>query len=86
LRTRPANSTRCDTGHSPNDAAHFYENFREDRPLPFLCDLRAVYAGFKRLRQLADRTECVVPGHDPQVIENFPAPSPDLAGLIARPD
>lgn len=68
------------------DAAHFYENIEADRPFPFYCDLRAVHAGFRRMRELADRPELVIPGHDPLVFARHPAPSPGLDGIVARLD
>ncbi len=69
-----------------SDATHFYENLTANRPFPYFCDLRGVYAGFRRLRQLADREELIIPGHDPRVLERHPAPRPELAGSIARLD
>jgi len=69
-----------------SDATHFYENLTANRPFPYFCDLRGVYAGFRRLRQLADREELIIPGHDPRVLERHPAPHPELAGSIARLD
>lgn len=69
-----------------SDATHFYENLTSDRPFPFFCDLRGVHAGFRRLRQLADAEDLIIPGHDPLVLQRHPAPEPRLEGIVARLD
>jgi hypothetical protein len=42
--------------------------------------------GFGRMRELADREELIIPGHDPLVLARHPAPDPSLAGIVARLD
>ena len=42
--------------------------------------------GFNTLEMLADSTDHVVPGHDPLVMQYYPAPSPDLEGKVVRLD
>ena len=37
-------------------------------------------------RALADSTEHIIPGHDPAVLERYPAPSGDLQGVVGRLD
>ncbi|MFM8681731.1 MAG: N-acyl homoserine lactonase family protein [Alphaproteobacteria bacterium] len=69
-----------------SDATHFYENMSADRPFPFFHDLRGVRDGFRRMRELADREELIIPGHDPLVLARHPAPEPSLAGIVARLD
>lgn len=69
-----------------SDATHFYENIETDRPFPYYCDLRGVYAGFRRLRELADDPALIIPGHDPLVLERHKPPRPELAGVVARLD
>jgi glyoxylase-like metal-dependent hydrolase (beta-lactamase superfamily II) len=58
----------------------------EGRPFPIVADVGRMVEGWQRLRQLADSPEHVIPGHDPQVLERYPAPSPELGGIVARVD
>ena len=67
-----------------SDASHFYENIRDDRPYSIVDHLPSMYRAFDRIRELADAEELIVPGHDPAVLERFPAAAPDLIGLAVR--
>jgi glyoxylase-like metal-dependent hydrolase (beta-lactamase superfamily II) len=69
-----------------SDAAHFYANIEEVRPFPFIYHLGDMVDGFRRLYELADSKQHVVPGHDPLVLRRYPAPSPALEGIVARLD
>jgi hypothetical protein len=42
--------------------------------------------GYRKLRALADSPAHLIPGHDPLVMERYPAPSPELKGIVARLD
>jgi glyoxylase-like metal-dependent hydrolase (beta-lactamase superfamily II) len=65
-----------------SDAAHFYANLADDRPFSLVHHLDAMYEAFDRLRDLAGGEDSrIVPGHDPLVLERYPAVSPALAGL-----
>ncbi|HEU4975053.1 MAG TPA: N-acyl homoserine lactonase family protein [Baekduia sp.] len=66
-----------------SDAAHFYENLEQDRPFPSIHSLAGMYTAFDRLHELAGRDGVVVPGHDPAVLERFPA-VPGLEGIAVR--
>jgi glyoxylase-like metal-dependent hydrolase (beta-lactamase superfamily II) len=59
-----------------SDATHFTENLEQDRPGPILHDMPGIYAGYDRMRALADSPELIVPGHDPQVMDRFPQAGP----------
>jgi len=39
--------------------------------------------GYARLRALAESPAHVIPGHDPLVLERYPAPRVDLRGIAA---
>lgn len=67
-----------------SDASHFYENLADDRPAPILHCMPGVYRAFDRVAELADGPDLVVPGHDPEVLERFPAALPGLAGRMVR--
>lgn len=42
--------------------------------------------GHKKLRRLASSGDHVIPGHDPDVMRRYPAPRPDLEGIVVRLD
>ena len=42
--------------------------------------------GYARLKQLADSIKHIVPGHDPLVMQRYPAVSKELEGIAVRLD
>jgi hypothetical protein len=42
--------------------------------------------GYDKLRAPAESPQHVIPGHDPPVMERYPAPSKDLEGIVVRLD
>ena len=69
-----------------SDSSHYYENFEADRPFSIAWEPDRVRAGFRALRALADSEQHIVPGHDPMVLDRYPAPSPELQGIAVRLD
>lgn len=69
-----------------SDASHFYANMTQFRPFPIVADLTEMADGWRRLRQLADAPQHVVPGHDPLVMRQYPSPAPELEGIAVRLD
>jgi glyoxylase-like metal-dependent hydrolase (beta-lactamase superfamily II) len=69
-----------------SDATHYYANIERGIPYPIVFNAGDVLAGYRRAYQLADSREHVIPGHDPLVLQKYPAASPDLEGWIARLD
>ncbi|MCU1361965.1 MAG: hypothetical protein JWN99_3254 [Ilumatobacteraceae bacterium] len=69
-----------------SDASHYYENMDTGRPFIVTFDVGAVLQAYRTVRQLADRPELVVPGHDPLVLQRFTPVSPDLDGIAVRLD
>jgi glyoxylase-like metal-dependent hydrolase (beta-lactamase superfamily II) len=69
-----------------SDACHLYANMETRNPFPIIFDLDAVLAGYDRLRALAPSPGHIVPGHDPAVLDRYPAVSEDLNGIAARLD
>ncbi|MFP5071985.1 N-acyl homoserine lactonase family protein [Pseudonocardia nantongensis] len=65
------------------DASHFYENVERGQPYGVVTFLPAMYDAFDTLATLASEPELVVPGHDPAVLDRFPA-VPGLEGLAVR--
>lgn len=69
-----------------SDAAHFYENMEKPSPFPIVYNVADMIDGFAKLRGLAESARHIVPGHDPLVLQRYPAPSPELEGIVARLD
>jgi hypothetical protein len=42
--------------------------------------------GFDKLRAAAPTPQHIVPGHDPEVMRRYPAPRPELEGIVVRLD
>ena len=61
-------------------------DLNETRPFPIVFDAGAMVEGYRRLRELADAPELVVPGHDPLVMRRYAAPSAELEGIAVRLD
>jgi glyoxylase-like metal-dependent hydrolase (beta-lactamase superfamily II) len=70
-----------------SDASHFYANMEQVRPFPIVFSVADMVEGYARLRELADSPAHIIPGHDPMVLERYPAPSGGaLQGIVARLD
>ena len=69
-----------------SDASHFYANMDEARPFPIVYNVADMMEGWDKLRSLADSADHVIPGHDPLVLERYPAPSRELQGIVVRLD
>jgi glyoxylase-like metal-dependent hydrolase (beta-lactamase superfamily II) len=69
-----------------SDAAHFYANMEQQRPFPIVYNVGDMVNGWRRARSLAQSDAHVVPGHDPLVMQRYPAPSKALEGLVVRLD
>ena len=69
-----------------SDVAHYYESI--DRGTPFLThvDMFQMLEGFQRLKTLVPDPTHIVPGHDPLVLQRYPAPKPELEGIVAQLD
>jgi len=68
-----------------SDASHFYANMEQARPFPIVWSVADMLDGYERMRSLA-AADCIIPGHDPLVMERYPAPEPSLQGIVARLD
>ena len=69
-----------------SDASHFYAHMEQDRAFPIVHDVEKLLAGYRTLRRLASSADHVIPGHDPLVMERYPASAEGLAGWAARLD
>jgi glyoxylase-like metal-dependent hydrolase (beta-lactamase superfamily II) len=69
-----------------SDASHFYANMEQARPFPIVWSVADMVDGYGRLRALADSPGHIIPGHDPLVMQRYPAPSRGLEGIAVRLD
>ena len=69
-----------------SDVTHFYENMASGRPFTTAFHIGEMLEGFDRLLELAPDESHIVPGHDPLVMKLYPAPSPELEGVVVRLD
>jgi glyoxylase-like metal-dependent hydrolase (beta-lactamase superfamily II) len=70
-----------------SDATHFRANLQRRNPFPIVDDVAAMFAGYDRLLALADSSDHVIPGHDPEVLRRWPLhpADPDIACLHLAP-
>jgi glyoxylase-like metal-dependent hydrolase (beta-lactamase superfamily II) len=68
------------------DAAHLYANIEQQRPYLTVYDVGAMMEGHRTLQTLASSPAHIIPGHDPLVMERYPAARPGLAGIAVRLD
>lgn len=69
-----------------SDVAHYYESIEVGTPFLTHVDMFQMLEGFKRLKTLVPDPSHIVPGHDPLVLQRYPAPKPELEGIVAQLD
>jgi glyoxylase-like metal-dependent hydrolase (beta-lactamase superfamily II) len=69
-----------------SDTSHYYENFEKGRVFPIVVDVEDTLRGYARLKQLAASPRHIVPGHDPLVLQRYPALNSQTAGFVHRLD
>ena len=69
-----------------SDVTHFYENMESGRPYVTAFHVGGMLEGFDLLRAAAPTPAHIIPGHDPLVMDRYPPPRPDLAGIAVRLD
>ncbi len=69
-----------------SDAAHFYETLETGRPFPVCVSVAESFESYDRVLAAASSRDHVIPGHDPLVMRRYPAPRPELEGIVARLD
>jgi glyoxylase-like metal-dependent hydrolase (beta-lactamase superfamily II) len=69
-----------------SDASHLYEHIYEGRVFPVTYNVGDVLEGYATIKKLADSTHHIIPGHDPQVAELYPAAAPGLEKWVMRLD
>lgn len=69
-----------------SDASHLYANMEQGRPFPIVHNVADMLEGHARLHRLAASPRHIIPGHDPLVMNRYPAPDRDLEGVTVRLD
>lgn len=69
-----------------SDASHLYLNMEKRLPFPVVYNVGQLLEGYDTVRRLADSPDHIIPGHDPLVMHRYPAPSPELEGIVVRLD
>jgi len=69
-----------------SDATHFYENIGTNRPFTTAFHIGEMLDAFRTLERLAPTPRHIVPGHDPYVMKEYPAPKGSLEGIAVRLD
>jgi glyoxylase-like metal-dependent hydrolase (beta-lactamase superfamily II) len=69
-----------------SDATHFYENLRLNKPFSTAFHIGQMLDAFRTLEKLAPTPRHIVPGHDPYVMKEYPAPKGSLEGIAVRLD
>jgi len=69
-----------------SDASHLYSHFTEGRVFPITYSVADTLEGYATLRKLAESSEHIVPGHDPEVLLRYPAAGTALDNWIVRLD
>jgi glyoxylase-like metal-dependent hydrolase (beta-lactamase superfamily II) len=89
--SRGLQAVRVETPNGPvvlaSDAAHYYETFEQGKPFPLVADMEDMLKGYGTLVKLAggDKRR-VVPGHDPLVLQRYPALITATKGIVHRLD
>ena len=68
-----------------SDAAHFYENMDSGRPFTVAYHVGEMLESFDRLCKVAPSRDHIIPGHDPLVMQRYPAVD-GFEGRVAQLD
>lgn len=69
-----------------SDASHLYAHFERGQIFPITYNVGDVLDGYATLKRLASSPRHVIPGHDPMVLQRYPAARAGLEGWVARLD
>ena len=65
-----------------SDAAHFYANWQQRRPFPIVDNIAAYLDAYDVIEGLASSPDHIIPGHDPLVIDRYPAALPGIHDIV----
>ena len=69
-----------------SDTCHLYSHIDEGRVFPITYSVGDTLEGYRTLQKLASSRQHIVPGHDPEVLNLYPAAKAGLEGWVARLD
>jgi glyoxylase-like metal-dependent hydrolase (beta-lactamase superfamily II) len=69
-----------------SDCTHLFEHIQQGRVFPVAYNIGDVLEGYQTIKRLAASADHIIPGHDPAVLERYPAASAALKGIVARVD
>jgi glyoxylase-like metal-dependent hydrolase (beta-lactamase superfamily II) len=69
-----------------SDSTHLYAHLDEKKVFPITFSAEDAIKGYAKLEALASSRNHIVPGHDPKVLERYPAASDALKGWVVRLD
>jgi hypothetical protein len=58
----------------------------EGRAYPIMHSHQDTLEGYATMRKLASAPNAIIPGHDPMVLQRYPAAKPGLEGIAVRLD
>lgn len=67
-----------------SDVIHYYEELERTIPFAVAFDIGQMLEAHDAMLEMADSAEHIIPGHDPLVMDRYPASSPALEGICAR--
>ncbi len=69
-----------------SDATHFYAHREQGRLFPTIYNVGDTLEGYSKLMKLAGSPAHIIPGHDPLVMQRYPAAKPGLEEIAVRLD
>ncbi len=88
--THGVQCVRVNTGRGwvvlASDTSHYYEHFEKNRVFTTMFNLGEAIEGYATLKRLASSIRHIIPGHDPLVMQRYPAASVALDGIAVRLD
>jgi glyoxylase-like metal-dependent hydrolase (beta-lactamase superfamily II) len=68
------------------DVVSFFDNLRRHRPFVAAVNVAEMLRSYDKVKATVPSLDYLIPGHDPFIMENYPAPRPELKGIVARLD
>ena len=65
-----------------SDCGHTFENYAQEWPSIFICDLRAWVKSWDKLKAKAASPDLLFPGHDVALSDNYPQIAPSVTRLV----
>jgi glyoxylase-like metal-dependent hydrolase (beta-lactamase superfamily II) len=68
------------------DVVSFFDNLRRHRPFIAAVNVSQMLRSYDKVRATVPSLDYLIPGHDPFIMQNYPAAKPELEGVVARLD